>query len=528
MVKNIILLKHRSLLVRLLWPVNLISTVLMLGFSFTMAVQHRNAVEVSTRSKAEAISKLLVQVGEHFIGSKDEGYLFNYAKNLDSDIQTALFYDKNNHLLNERAAAASVNHDIMTIDNPIHDSAGSYEGHVAVGYSTEQINRAFWQALSIACGYGFFVQVILSTAILYVCKNVIDPLNKSFLNLSKSTQVLSVTSKDISKFSESLSIGVNQQAEVVQETTAAMAEMSSTLNQTSEYSKQSQEVMISMTQTANNGMNIMNQMVDAMTSVHHANEQLKSMVNMIQEITTKTNVINDIVFKTQLLSFNASIEAARAGQHGRGFAVVAEEVGNLAKMSGKASQEIGSILLDSERQVNEIVKNTSERVQVGRQVTEQALRNFKDISREIDSIASRIDNITTASREQELGIAQTTHAMRELNKTTEINNQVAQKSSSAAYVLKEETRSLHAIARSISESILGQTSSQEDFDLQAMKNLAAENQQRKDESSGFSNESTEGDSDLVRKIVGLAKTHTDLNQSNDMNSRTGNRKDEAS
>ncbi len=516
MVKNLILLKRRSLLIRLLWPVNLISTVLMLGFSFTMAAQHRNAVEISTRSKAEAVSKLLVKVGEHFIGSKDESYLLNYAKNLDSDVLMASFYDKSNHALNEHNVVMA-DHDVMIIDNPIHDSAGIYQGHVTVGYSTEQINHAFWQALAIACGYGFFVQVILSTAILYVCKNVIDPLNKSFLNLSKSTQVLSVTSKDISKFSESLSVGVNQQAEVVQETTAAMAEMSSTLNQTSEYSKQSQEVMISMTQTANNGMNIMNQMVDAMTSVHHANEQLKSMVNMIQEITTKTNVINDIVFKTQLLSFNASIEAARAGQHGRGFAVVAEEVGNLAKMSGKASQEIGSILLDSERQVNEIVKNTSERVQVGRQVTEQALRNFKDISREIDSIASRIDNITTASREQELGIAQTTHAMRELNKTTEINNQVAQKSSSAAYILKEETKSLHAIARSISESILGQTSSQEDFDQRALKNLEAEKMQSQHTNTDHSYESSDGDGELVRRLVGLAKSRSDID-----------RKDEAS
>ncbi len=527
MFKNLSLLKRRSLLVRLLWPVNIISTVLMLGFSITTAMQHRNAVEASTRTKAEAVSKLLVQIGEHFIDAKDESFLFNYAKHLDSDIHSALFFDKNNRLLNERMLPQA-NKDNTTIDTAIYDAAGLYKGHVAVSYSTEQVNRAFWQALTLACLYGFFVQLILSSAILYVCKTVINPLNRSFLNLAKSAQVLSVTSKDISKFSESLSIGVNQQAEVVQETTAAMAEMSSTLNQTSEYSKQSQEVMISMTQTANNGMNIMNQMVDAMTSVHHANEQLKSMVNMIQEITAKTNVINDIVFKTQLLSFNASIEAARAGQHGRGFAVVAEEVGNLAKMSGKASQEIGSILMDSERQVNEIVKNTSERVQVGRLVTEQALKNFKDISREIDSITSRIDNITTASREQELGVAQTTHAMRELSKTTEINNQVAQKSSSAAYVLKDETRSLHSISRSISESILGHDATNDENDTHNLKQLDEETYKEADEYQNDAERSSTGDHDLVRKIVGMAKSHKDHGDNDGAKKQQEHRKDEAS
>ncbi len=529
MIKDLILLKRRSLLIRLLWPVNLISTILMLSFSFTMALQHRNAAEEAIRTKATAVERLLVQIGEHLIGTKDEGSLSNYSKNLDADIQSALFYDKTNHLISESSAVVQ-NIESIQIDSAVHDSAGLYKGHVTISYSTRQLSRVFWGALTIACLYGFFVQLLLSAAILFVCRNVIDPLNLSFSSLSKSTLVLSDISKDISKFSESLSVGVNQQAEVVQETTAAMAEMSSTLAQTSEYATQSQSVMTSMTQTANNGMNIMNQMVDAMTSVHHANEQLKSMVNMIQEITSKTNVINDIVFKTQLLSFNASIEAARAGQHGRGFAVVAEEVGNLAKMSGKASQEIGSILLDSERQVNEIVKNTSERVQVGRQVTEQALRNFKDISNEIESIASRINNITTASREQELGVTQTTYAMRELSKTTEINNQVAQKSSSAAYVLKDETLSLHAIARSISQSILGEYSDRNLFNFRAQDHYDDRPSRKSNEGPARStaDQYLRDNNELIRKIVGMTKSQTDHHDVEDSKQSRTYRKNEAS
>jgi methyl-accepting chemotaxis protein len=287
-------------------------------------------------------------------------------------------------------------------------------------------------------------------------RTTLSPFQNFLKKLSRTTQVLTKTSEDISKSSESLSSGVNQQAEVVQETTAAMSEMSSMLSQTSEYAKQSDQVMAVMTQKANQGMTTMNQMVEAMSSVQQGNEQLKQMVKIISEIANKTNVINDIVFKTQLLSFNASIEAARAGQHGRGFAVVAEEVGNLAKMSGTAAQEIAALLQDSERQVNEIVLTTSERVNMGRSVAEQAMENFKEIAHDIVQTSTQIANISSATREQEMGVAQTTQAMSELNKTTEINAQIAQRSNHAATTLKYETDMLGSIAQSIQKALLGE------------------------------------------------------------------------
>ena len=66
--------------------------------------------------------------------------------------------------------------------------------------------------------------------------------------------------------------------------------------------------------------------------------------SIIQEIEDKTKAIDEIVFQTKLLSFNASVEAERAGEHGRGFSVVAQEVGNLAQLSGKSAAEINEIL----------------------------------------------------------------------------------------------------------------------------------------------------------------------------------------
>ena len=347
---------------------------------------------------------------------------------------------------------------VVPVEKVILGSQNKPIGKILLGYKTDRVRESFLSAFWLGIVCLGLTQLFLSAAVFIVSRSIIMPIHNSLGLLSHTTSVLSATSNDFSKFSETLSSGVNEQAEVVQQTTAAMSEMTSMLTQTSQYAKQSETIMTSMTLKTNNGMNIMNQMVDAMTSVQQANEQLKQMVDIIQEITNKTIVINDIVFKTQLLSFNASIEAARAGQHGRGFAVVAEEVGNLAKMSGTAAQEIAALLQASERQVTDIVKNTYERVSTGQNVTLQALKNFKEIASDIAMISQQIANISAAAREQELGVAQTSQAMTELSKTTELNNQIAHRSADTSRILRTEISSLNSIYQAIEGSITGQSS----------------------------------------------------------------------
>lgn len=116
-------------------------------------------------------------------------------------------------------------------------------------------------------------------------------------------------------------------------------------------------------------------MLDSIKNIGAANERagreigasarhFADIVKVIEEIGSKTKVINDIVFQTKILSFNASVEAARAGEHGKGFTVVAEEVGKLAAMSGVAAHEIGELLSGSIQKVDAIVKDTQTKVKI--------------------------------------------------------------------------------------------------------------------------------------------------------------------
>ena len=147
------------------------------------------------------------------------------------------------------------------------------------------------------------------------------------------------TSGNLNKVSSELSDAARLQQEAVQETMAALDQMMSMLSNTNKYVEESLQSADGVNQKTQDGSHIMNRMEESMGSIQNSNSDLESMAKIIEAISEKTNVINEIVFNTKLLAFNASIEAARAGVHGKGFAVVAEEVGNLAQLSGEAAKD---------------------------------------------------------------------------------------------------------------------------------------------------------------------------------------------
>jgi methyl-accepting chemotaxis protein len=209
--------------------------------------------------------------------------------------------------------------------------------------------------------------------------------------------------------------------------------MISQTNQNAKLSYDSSERILEKTAE---GLQTMKQMSHSMDTIQKSNIQLQEISKMINDINSKTSVINDIVFKTQLLSFNASIEAARAGQHGRGFAVVAEEVGNLAEMSGHASREIESLIGDSQRKVKETLEVIQNRVKDGNQVSQLAYQNFEEISHQVKEINLQIKYISEATQQQSLGIEQTNIAIKQMDSASEANNQ----SSRNAFRTSEELK----------------------------------------------------------------------------------------
>ena len=262
-------------------------------------------------------------------------------------------------------------------------------------------------------------------------------------------------SKSVSHSSHDLSSATSQQAAAIEETASSMEEMSSMLSQTSQQASRSLGVAETGQQSARTGREVIAKLKSAMDEVYAANSKLDTLEKLITEIKEKTLIINDIVSETRLLSFNASIEAARAGAQGKGFAVVAEEVGKLAAMSGKAADEIRRLLDSTTDQVRDVVKGTQERVTIGKRVSDECETAFTTMGDTLDKIAESINLISNAAREQEIGVNQTNKAMNEMDRATQHNAQSSETLTAQAGALAAGAQNLQSVIKALETTIFG-------------------------------------------------------------------------
>ena len=273
--------------------------------------------------------------------------------------------------------------------------------------------------------------------------------------LSGVTDSFNKASNGISEVSQRLADSATESAAAIQESVSSITEMSAMLTQTSRNAVATAELSKDVQQQTESGVGVMEAMSDSMKNISASSARLKEIVQVIDNISEKTNVINDVVFKTQLLAVNASIEAARAGHHGKGFAVVANEVASLAALSGKAAAEIRELLRSSATKVDEIINHIASSIDDGEEVSEKSANAFKQIAKAITSISDKIEQISVASREQEAGIRQTSAALAEMNQTTATTNEVAQKNAILGRTVAKQAAALETIDHAMTVVVLG-------------------------------------------------------------------------
>ena len=320
--------------------------------------------------------------------------------------------------------------------------------------------------------------LILCSAVSFVTvKSLYTQLMGVVESLEKSAESTIKFVEDLSGVSHRVSELTSTQAQAIHETASTLDELSSMVKMNAQNAASSVEVSTGNEKVAEIGKNKVNEVVNSMNNIKDANdevlrttnegsEKISEIVNLINEINEKTQVINDIVFQTKLLSFNASVEAARAGEHGKGFAVVAEEVGNLAAMSGVASEEINNILSKSVAHVEKIVKENKESVEAmieqskhkiynGIKVSNECTEALSEIVAGVKNVSEMSQEISSATSEQESGVSNISSAMNQMQGAASDNQEIAAKMLQYAQDLNNETDNLKSVLGVLQNEIIG-------------------------------------------------------------------------
>ena len=176
---------------------------------------------------------------------------------------------------------------------------------------------------------------------------------------------------------------------------------------------------------------------------------LSEVVGNIQEIARESAglleinaVMENIASQTNLLSMNAAIEAAHAGEAGRGFAVVASEIRMLAESSSGQSKTISAVLKKIKGSIDKITSSTS-----------SVLEKFEDIDRGVKVVAEQEDNILRAMEEQEEGSRLVVEGVVEVSKITHQVRTGSNKMLESAKEVIQESEALEKVTQEINSSI---------------------------------------------------------------------------
>ena len=303
---------------------------------------------------------------------------------------------------------------------------------------------------------------------IYLATKMIKTFAQFSTSLTHSSDDLGTTSAHMSSISFELSQTATSQAAALSQISSSLEEVTAMVGKNADNSKVSAEESSMAAQRASSGQEIALKLVDSieeinssnkeiMEKVTEGNERFSDIINVIKEIESKTKVINDIVFQTKLLSFNASVEAARAGEHGNGFAVVAEEVGKLAEMSGRSATEISHLLTQSIGRVESIVQDTQHsvsmcinegnaKVQSGIKIANECRLVLSEVSETIQKASVVAREISVASDEQKIGVTEILKAVNQLDSITHRNSQM---SNEAAQSAKEPEGHADVVTKSV-------------------------------------------------------------------------------
>ncbi len=229
---------------------------------------------------------------------------------------------------------------------------------------------------------------------------VADRLEQIVRQLRDTSGSLRTATGEILAGANDLSDRTTRQAATIEETSAAMEQLMTTVTANVDSVKAASEGARGMSETADAGTGVMAKANEAMQRITTSSDKIGQIIGLI----------DDIAFQTNLLALNASVEAARAGEAGKGFAVVAIEVRRLAQSAAAASADIKALIEQSDSDVRS-----------GSALVAEAAGKLGAILNSVRDNEALLAEIAASSAAQAEGIGEVTVAVRQMDEMTQHN-----------------------------------------------------------------------------------------------------------
>lgn len=268
----------------------------------------------------------------------------------------ALYEKMNAHEMNNSLKTEAVV--VAALDQMIQRDAQSAAGKADRAMTSAQTaGLGSLAALALGVFFAAGLGVVLA-------RSVTRPVERVKGGLSRSSQILASVSTEVSHAGMSISKGSTLQFSFVDEAAERLRQVTGLARQNAEKADEVRLLMNDSGRGVRDTNSLMNQVAGSMEEINAAGGKIRTIVRTIE----------DIAFQIHLLSLNASVEAARAGDSGRGFAVVAGEVKKLAKRSSDAARETAALIEEAVAAVDEGGRNLARTRSVYDELVESVLR----------------------------------------------------------------------------------------------------------------------------------------------------------
>jgi methyl-accepting chemotaxis protein len=338
-------------------------------------VFRQNGQRVAEMTEAEAAriirdqetrSAMMAQLQREFGHVVDSAVAGDFSRRVDAEFPDAEL----------NALAGSVNNLVATVDRGLGET-----GEVLSALANTDLTKRMQGDYE-----GAFARLRDDT------NAVADRLSNIVGQLKETSRGLKTATGEILSGANDLSERTTKQAATIEETSAAMEQLATTVLQNADRAKEASQVASTVTRTAEEGGQVMGEANMAMERITQSSAKISNIIGLI----------DDIAFQTNLLALNASVEAARAGDAGKGFAVVAVEVRRLAQSAASASSEVKVLIEQSGAEVktgSRLVADAASRLEAMLEAARSSNALMDGIARESRSQASAIEEVNTAVRQ---------------------------------------------------------------------------------------------------------------------------------